>query len=88
MLDKCANPACLARFHYMHEGRVYLSHAPAPGAEHDDWAHPPSEQVRVFWLCGQCARVFKLVEADHGRMSLVLLRPELKAAPGEPREAA
>ena len=23
MLSKCANPACLARFHYLHQGRIF-----------------------------------------------------------------
>ena len=68
MLSKCANPACLARFRYLHEGRIFNVEIEPGGLE---------ESVRLaykiehFWLCESCAKVMKVVREN----GVVSLRP-------------
>ncbi len=57
MLSKCANPACLARFRTLRSGRLFQVEIKAVPSGH---AHP-SSRIEYFWLCGDCARVMKLV---------------------------
>jgi len=57
LLSKCANPACLARFRTLRHGRLFRVEikAVSSGSAH------PSSRIEYFWLCGDCARVMKLV---------------------------
>ena len=58
MVSKCANPACLAPFRYLHEGRIFTVRG---AAQHADVADPVVER---YWLCSRCS----------DRMTLVLQR--------------
>jgi hypothetical protein len=55
MLSKCANPACSARFLYLHEGKVFkfaISRDPPDSC---------SPRVEYFWLCASCAQSLTVV---------------------------
>ena len=58
MLSKCANPTCLARFRYLHEGRIFNIEIKAAGATDSARFR---DKVEHFWLCEDCARVLKVV---------------------------
>ena len=84
MVSKCANPACMAPFRYLHEGRIFTVRAHAP--EHRaDGADP---KVERYWLCSNCSDRMTLV-LQSGRVLLRSLAaiPEagLKPAPSVSR---
>jgi hypothetical protein len=54
MLSKCVNPACSARFRYLHEGKVFRLER-----EHSDDVH--SHSFEYFWLCVTCANLLTVV---------------------------
>ncbi len=71
MLAKCANPACVAKFPYLHEGRLFvfepMPDAPMRGPPADlddvDRSHTP----QYFWLCSSCCSAMTLQpDRDHG----------------------
>ena len=68
MLSKCANPACDARFRYLHQGRIFNIEVkgapPGENLQHRD-------RIEHFWLCESCARVFKVVWVN-GAMAIRL----------------
>lgn len=71
MLSKCANPACLARFRTLRSGRLFqieIKAVPSASAQ-------PSSRIEYFWLCGDCARIMKLVWHD----GVVVTRPKYLA---------
>jgi hypothetical protein len=74
VLSKCANPACLARFRYLHEGRIFNIEIKA--ASGGDFAHL-NDRVEHFWLCEGCARVMKVVWEN----GTVTTRPRYLALP-------
>ena len=47
MVSKCANPACSAQLHYLHDGRIFRFDIECNG----------DGRVRreYFWLCQRCA---------------------------------
>ena len=56
MVSKCANPACVAPFRYLHEGRIFTVDVKA--AEH----RPGGESnVERYWLCSKCCDSMTLV---------------------------
>jgi hypothetical protein len=55
MLSKCANPACSARFLYLHEGKVFKF------ATSRDPQGPRSRVIEYFWLCASCAQDLTVV---------------------------
>ena len=58
MLSKCANPACLARFHYLHEGRIFkIETATVLSVGH----RSPNHRIEHFWLCERCAQTLSVV---------------------------
>lgn len=68
MLSKCLNPACSAKFRYLHEGKIFKI---ATGSPSPDPLDSASHKVEHFWLCGHCAQTLKVV-LDHG---VVTIRP-------------
>lgn len=72
MLSKCANPACFARFRYLHEGRIFNIEIKKESSDHR--AQP---RIEHFWLCASCARMLKVVWDD----GVVLTRPRHLALP-------
>ena len=72
MLSKCANPACSARFRYLHEGRIFSAIFDARGrARGGDGFGEMPRRVERYWLCDICADTMTLV-ISAGR---VVLRP-------------
>jgi hypothetical protein len=78
VLSKCANPACLARFHYLHEGRIFkIETAPVGSAIKSS----PTRKIEYFWLCERCMQTLTVV-VENG---IVSTRPlHLELAEGEP----
>ncbi|HXM24295.1 MAG TPA: hypothetical protein VN948_23775 [Terriglobales bacterium] len=68
MLSKCANPACLARFHYLHEGRIFNIETGTASSESNG---SPIRKIEHFWLCESCAQTFEVV-LENG---VVITRP-------------
>jgi len=58
MLSKCANPACLSRFHYLHEGRIFKIETSIVASES---THSPSRRIEYFWLCARCVQSLEVV---------------------------
>ena len=57
MLSKCANPVCLARFRTLRHGKLFQVEVRAVSAD----SAPSAPRIEYFWLCGDCARVMKIV---------------------------
>jgi hypothetical protein len=61
MLSKCANPACLSSFLYLHEGKLFRIHIDTKttdlhsAAGIDPQAKKPVRRVEFFWLCQECS---------------------------------
>jgi hypothetical protein len=72
VLSKCANPACFARFRYLHEGRIFNIEIKTETTNHH--AQP---KIEHFWLCESCARMLKVVWED----GVVSTRPRHLALP-------
>jgi len=58
VLSKCANPSCLARFHYLHQGRIFNIET---GAISSDSNRPPTRRIEHFWLCEMCTQTLTVV---------------------------
>lgn len=71
MVSKCANPACLAPFRYLHEGRIFTVRG-----------HGADLNVERYWLCSSCSESMTLV-LKNGRVALRSLaaRPEAGIKP-------
>lgn len=75
MLAKCANPACSATFHYLHEGKLFAIESRADSLERG----PPagleyagnSKNPQYYWLCSSCCRAMKVQSDGDHRVSLV-----------------
>jgi hypothetical protein len=80
VLSKCANPACLARFHYLHEGRIFKIET---GAVSSDSKTSPTRRIEHFWLCERCVQTLTVV-VENG---VVIARPlHLELSEGAPEE--
>jgi hypothetical protein len=77
VLSKCANPACLARFHYLHEGRIFNIET---GAVSSDGNGSPARRIEHFWLCERCAQTLTVV-LENGVVTTRPLHPELVEGP-------
>jgi hypothetical protein len=73
VLSKCANPACLARFHYLHEGRIFKIETAtvASGSKSS-----PTRRIEYFWLCERCMHTLTLM-LENGVVSTRPLHLEL-----------
>jgi len=80
VLSKCANPACLSRFHYLHEGRIFKIETRMVAS---DGTHSPSRRIEYFWLCARCVQSLAVV-LENG---VVITRPlHLQLAEGARQE--
>ncbi len=84
MISKCANPACSARFLYLHKGKLFRFEREAredtePLLGFDPTVHKHSRGVEFFWLCESCSVTMTLT---HRKGAGVALQPakEFKAA--------
>ena len=55
MLAKCLNPACLATFRYLSDGRIFHLEIPVAGDT------STSRRREYFWLCDRCCANFTVV---------------------------
>jgi hypothetical protein len=64
MLAKCANPACSARFRYLHEGRLFAIESDTGSARIGLMSDPEytggRHRLQYFWLCSSCCRTMTL----------------------------
>jgi len=84
MISKCANPACSARFIYLHEGKLYRFEREAredtePLLGFDPTVHKHSRGVEFFWLCDKCSVTMTLTYRKGAGVAPKLVK-ELKAA--------
>jgi hypothetical protein len=81
MLSKCANPACSARFRYLHEGRIFsvIFDGQTGATRGPDVLWEAPRRVERYWLCDTCSPTMTLV-LSKGR---VVLQP----MPLSPRRA-
>jgi len=70
VLSKCANPACLACFHYLHQGRIFNIETGTVASDRNSSA---LRKVEHFWLCERCARTLTVV-LENGVVSTRPLR--------------
>lgn len=58
MLEKCANPACSAKFLRLHDGKLFVTEV-----ENDDMSDTCGyeHQLQYFWLCSSCCRSMTVV---------------------------
>ena len=60
MLSKCANPACLSTFRYLHEGKLFLIEfeaGPTKGKSRAALRNTgKSRAIDHVWLCSSCCR--------------------------------
>jgi hypothetical protein len=54
MVSKCANPACNAKFRYLHEGKLFMIGQLLPRAQMETNGGP--NLGNLYWLCEVCAR--------------------------------
>ncbi len=85
MLSKCANPACLAPFLYLHEGTIFNIEVESPRVDGASNA-PRVRKLEHYWLCSNCARSMTVVY-EHGRVVTRLARLALMPATGNSRSA-
>lgn len=79
MVSKCANPACSARFLYLHDGRIFVLRSASQRST------DVSDAVDArYWLCGPCSERATLVL----RNGSVALEPIAQLAPASLRESA
>jgi hypothetical protein len=76
MLDKCANPACSARFLRLGDGKVFVTEVDA--IYHSDGSGH-RRQRQHFWLCNSCCRTMS-VTVEKGKKPQVVPLPESATA--------
>ncbi len=85
MLSKCANPACVNRFLYLHDGtlfKVEVERAPLDGSEQGMRVR----KLEHYWLCSTCARSMTVVY-ENGSVVTRLARPALSPVPPDKKPA-
>ena len=85
MISKCANPACSARFLYLHSGKLFrfereASEDKEPLLGFDPALHKHSTGVEFFWLCENCSTTLTLTYRKGIGVSTRPVRNLLKAA--------
>jgi hypothetical protein len=66
MISKCANPACAARFLYLHKGKLFRFERDAQDDTELMMGFDPTFRkrcagVQFYWLCENCAASLTLV---------------------------
>jgi hypothetical protein len=85
MISKCANPACSARFLYLHEGKLFRFEREAKQDKErllgfDPTVRKHSNDVEFFWLCEQCSATMTLTYQNGTGVITQRVRNVLKAA--------
>jgi hypothetical protein len=76
MLSKCAHPTCFAQFRYFRQGKVYKVLMPVLGKR--------SSRIEYFWLCSNCAQMFKIVFENGAVTTHPLYLQLTDGLPGQP----
>lgn len=82
MLRKCANPACLAPFRKLSDGKLFLVEMePFEGSRmrRGHWRGPSFNRIEYYWLCDPCAFGFTL-SYEKGRGVVTVARPDTAKA--------
>lgn len=65
MVGACANPSCLRRFRYLHEGKLFALRRSIGSQNRGDQEKPEfagaNEATEWFWLCEDCSLQMRLV---------------------------
>lgn len=64
MLSKCANPECIARFRYLHDGKLFRIDIPSKtdnACIPAEYAKKAPHRTEFFWLCNSCSQQVTLV---------------------------
>ncbi len=72
MLSSCANPSCLRKFRYLHEGKLFLlqsSRNENTTSKRIDFAGHV-DHLHYAWLCDHCSRVFEVVLDSEDRIKV------------------
>jgi hypothetical protein len=85
MISKCANPACSARFLYLHEGKLFRFEREAKQDKErllgfDPTVRKHSTGMEFFWLCEQCSATMTLTYQNGTGVITQRVRNMLKAA--------
>ena len=85
MISKCANPACSARFLYLHKGKLFHFVREAQNQDEVLLGFDPSVLKRAngidyFWLCETCSASMTLVHCRGVGVTMHPLHHLLKAA--------
>ena len=75
MLSKCANPACEAKFQYLHSGKVYVVRPHAHRHENSistrlEFAETTEGEYYV-WLCETCSNSMTIQANGRGEVRVV-----------------
>ncbi len=62
MVEKCANPACVATFRRLGDGRLFVKEVPVDSSSD---GKELARQLQYFWLCNSCYRTMT-VTTDKG----------------------
>ena len=77
MLSKCANPACSARFRYLHQGRIFqVETGVVLSGPNGSSNRSPNRKIEHFWLCELCAQTLE-VAVENGAVTTRPLQPQL-----------
>ncbi len=69
MAARCGNPACSARFHNLHGGKLFLlATRKEPSAAEPPMSTPVRRQVQYVWLCESCAQTMRIVGYGAGEI--------------------
>ena len=75
MIEKCANPACDARFKYLHEGRLFaiegIDGSNASGLARSADCIGRSASLQHFWLCDACCKSMVITADPQNRVKVM-----------------
>lgn len=77
MVSKCANPACMAPFRYLHEGRIF-------SVRSDSAETVVEHAVERYWLCSTCSDRMTLV-LQRGKVTIRALAAIPEAGMNSPQ---
>lgn len=72
MLSSCANPSCIRKFRYLHEGKLFLlqsSRNEQSTSKRVDFAGHV-DHLHYAWLCDHCSRMFEVVLDSEDRIKI------------------
>ena len=77
MLDKCANPACAAKFLRLQDGRLFVTEVKG-----EDQGNTSGNecQVQYLWLCNSCCRTMTVAVGKGKKAQVVPLLESATAA--------